>query len=321
MKTPALWDSKNILSTLLLPLSWLYALCVQLRWSFTSPETLSVPVICVGNLTAGGGGKTPVALYVGQRLRQKNVKAFFLSRGHGGSLQGPAQVDPARHGAREVGDEPLLLAGVLPTIISKDRVRGAYYAIALGAEAIVMDDGLQNPTLTKSLSLLVVNAKIGFGNRRMLPAGPLRQTMRSGFARTDALVLIGGNRLTGIPADLPVLFASAGMNAATEGLRGRKALAFCGLAYPQKFFDALKAAGVSVIETKSFGDHHLYSEKDFRRLLARATELEATLVTTAKDAARLTPRQRVQVAIVDVELAFDDPEALDALLDEAMGRT
>jgi tetraacyldisaccharide 4'-kinase len=318
MKTPAFWNSQNLISYLLLPFSWIYGAAALLRQRLAKPTHLPVPVICVGNLTAGGAGKTPVALYIGARLKQKGIKAFFLTRGYGGSFAGPVQVDPAVHASSEVGDEPLLLAKVLPTIVAKDRLRGADFAIAQGAEAIIMDDGLQNPALAKSLSLLVIDGIYGFGNGRLLPAGPLREPVKSGIQRADAIIFIAPAPIPIAINAMPILFARVAPTPGREVLAGKKLLAFCGLALPEKFFFTLSQLGGQVVEKKAFADHHPYTKNELATLTARAKALEATLVTTAKDAVRLPPEFLLQVTVVDISLLMEETQALDALLNQAM---
>jgi len=321
MKTPAFWQTKNVLSTLLLPLSAVYWLAATLRkYGAPKPEPLSIPVICIGNLTAGGSGKTPTAIAIAERLKAKNVNAYFLSRGYGGSLVGPVLVNPDIHTAREVGDEPLLLARTLPTVVAKDRRAGAFFAIEQGAFAIVMDDGLQNITLAKTLSLLVMDGRYGFGNGRLLPAGPLRETPASGLAHIDAGIVIGDGSFKP-SSDVPVIPATLAPSPAAVVLRGRSVFAFCGIAYPQKFFDTLTLLGANIVGSVSFPDHYLYREGEMKKLAERAKHANGILVTTAKDAVRLRAEWKSLVTVVDVTLTFPQPEPLDALLDKALRQT
>ena len=319
MKAPGFWDSKNTLSNLLLPLSWLYQYINQLRFKYTVPARFPIPVICIGNLTAGGSGKTPVALHLGRLLKEKDSGAFYLSRGYGGKLAGPVVVDPRKHSANDVGDEPLLLAQVLPTIVSKNRVLGARLALQKGARVIVMDDGFQNPSIAKSLSVVVIDGRIGFGNGRVIPAGPLREPPSVALARAHAAIIL--NRSTAVPPLPPGMLT---LNARThftntEFLRGKKIYAFCGIAYPNKFFDMLKAAGADVTGTHAFPDHYAYFENDFKLMLARSITHNATLVTTAKDAIRLPKQARECVAIIEMALQFDDERMVDGMLNYALG--
>lgn len=320
MKTPSFWQSRNPLSTLLMPFSALYRLGTLVRNQISgAPMTVPVPVICVGNLIAGGAGKTPLALSIGQLLKQKHVNAFYLSRGYGGRLAGPVRVNPLVHSAREVGDEPLLLAQILPTIVAKDRYQGAVLALQYGAETIVMDDGFQNPKLTKTLSLLVIDGNYGFGNGRLIPAGPLREPPHEGFARADAVVVVNASsRLPKIPPGIPVLRAAALPTPAAHALKGKRVLAFSGIAFPERFFRTLETLEAIVVEAVPFPDHHLYTRHDMERLSRHARALQATLVTTAKDAARLTPDWKSLVTVVEITFQFEQPEAMEALLDKAL---
>ena len=319
MRTPAFWVSLNLTSALLWPASFLYRLGRTMRYRFVKPWRAPVPVVCIGNATAGGAGKTPTALAIGTMLKARGVNAFFLSRGYGGSATQPTLVDPAKHTAEEVGDEPLLLAGLLPTIVSADRVAGAQKAIELGAKLIVMDDGFQNPSLTKTLSFLVIDSVNGFGNGLLLPAGPLREPKASAFARTDAIVLIGkGKNTPALPPGKAVLSAQIAPMPEALGLKGKKIYAFCGIAYPQKFFALLESLGAEIIERKAYGDHAPYTPPQILSLATRAKADGALLVTTTKDAARITGRLRGMLTVVDVELVFDDGAAVQALLDTVL---
>jgi len=316
MKTPSFWNEKNLLSTLLLPLASLYDTASLLSRAARRPVTLAVPVICIGNLTMGGSGKTPVALHVGRMLKDKKIAAFYVSRGYGGRLKGPVRVNAQKHSAEEVGDEPLLLAGVLPTVVAKDRLQGALYAMQKGAKVIVMDDGFQNNAIAKSLSLLVVDGSVGFGNGRIFPAGPLREDPALGLARAHAVVVINRTtRVPAFPAEKPVLLARTQPKDDTLALKGKKLAAFCGLAYPHKFFDMLSSLGALVVEKTAFADHHPYTASDMRKLMARANPKQAALITTAKDFVRIPQEYRECVAVLDMELAFDNEPLLAGILD------
>lgn len=322
MRTPSFWQSDNVFSTLLSPLAALYGLAVTARRFFSpAPESLSVPIICIGNLTAGGGGKTPAAIAIGERLKQKNITAYFLSRGYGGALAGPVLVNPRIHTAHEVGDEPLLLANLLPTVVAKNRHSGALFAMQRGARVIIMDDGFQNPSLVKALSIVVVDGGYGFGNGRLLPAGPLREPLASGFARAQAVMVVNPLKELSLPHDLPVLSAHADPSPEANILSGKNVLAFCGLANPQKFFRTLDGLGAHIVERVIFPDHYLYRERDIRKLAERAKRKQAVLTTTAKDAVRLSPEWRSLVTTVPIALRLDNPEQLDALLDNALKQT
>jgi len=301
---------------MLLPFSYFYYLGYLTRQQYAHPVKLSVPVICIGNLTAGGAGKTPIALYIGELLKEKNIKAFYISRGYGGSQKTPLVVDAHKHSAKKVGDEPLLLAQVLPTVVGKNRVETAKFAVAQGAEMIVMDDGFQNPTLHKDLSLIVVDRRLSFGNEKMLPAGPLREPVKAGLKRADAVVLI--NPANFIPTCLPdinVLLARSKPAKSMLQLAGKKIVAFCGIAHPQKFYTMLKNAGAEIVEKKSFSDHYDYKASELKKLQAEAKKHDAILVTTSKDAARLPEKLKTEIHIAEMELLFENKQKLEEMID------
>lgn len=314
MKTPRFWSSRGWISTLLVPLSIIYDMVNVLKQAKVKPVAFPVPVICVGNLTAGGAGKTPTALYIGERLKIHGVNAFFLSRGYGGKSAGPLLVNLKKHTAADVGDEPLLLAQLLPTIIAADRVQGARYAIAKGATAIIMDDGFQNRSIIKNLALLVVDGARGFGNGRMIPAGPLRERPEDGFKRAHAILVL--NRTTilpQLPKDRPAFFARTYPKDAAM-FKGKKIYAFCGLAYPQKFFEMLATTGAKIVGETAFPDHYPYTALDMRKLLLTSYAADAVLVTTAKDMMRIPERFRDSVVVMEMEMEFDNPAIFDSVL-------
>lgn len=321
MKTPAFWSERGWISNALLPLAWLFELVGYLKQAYIKPSKFPIPVVCIGNITAGGAGKTPVALHIGAMLQEQEAGAFFLTRGYGGTLRGPIRVNPSKHTAQLVGDEPLLLAQVLPTIVARNRVEGARFAMQQGARMIVMDDGLQNPWIAKTVSLVVMDGKIGFGNGRLLPAGPLRERPRTALKRAHAVIVI--NRSTSIPPmpkSLLVLTARSQL-VQPEFLKGKKIFAFCGLAYPQKFFDMLTATGAKISGTQAFADHYPYQAHDMNRLLAQSIPYDAALITTRKDYVRIPEAFKECVAVVDMELTFDDPLLLAGLVNYMMNPT
>jgi tetraacyldisaccharide 4'-kinase len=322
MRAPDFWTEDGALAALLAPLGAGYDLAGRLRRALVPSVAADIPVICVGNLVAGGAGKTPVVLALVEALAARGAAAHCLSRGYGGRALGPRRVDAARDSAAEVGDEALLLARAAPSWVARDRTAGARAAAAAGARVLVMDDGFQNPALAKDLSLVVVDGAYGFGNRRVMPAGPLRETVARGLARADAVVLLGRDDWNlGAPlgARLPLLTARLAPRPGSERLVGRKVLAFAGIGRPDKFFATLAGSegglGAELVETRAFPDHHPYSAAELRTLRARARSLDALLVTTEKDAVRLTPEQREGIETLAVAVAWDDPAALQALLD------
>ncbi|CAO3351360.1 tetraacyldisaccharide 4'-kinase [Azospirillum melinis] len=318
MRTPAFWyRPPGLASTLLAPLGALYGLAGRRRIAGTVPRKVGVPVVCVGNLVAGGAGKTPVGLALIAALQARGVAIHALTRGHGGREAGPLAVDPVRHTAADVGDEALLLAGAAPCWVARDRLAGAERAVAAGAKAIVMDDGFQNPALHKDLSLIVADGAVGFGNGRLVPAGPLRERVADGLARADALVVLGEDRhgLAALAGGRPVLAARLEPDPeAAARLVGRDVLAFAGIGRPEKFFATLEALGARIVECVPFADHHPYRPAEVVALIDRAAALGALPVTTAKDAVRLPPELQAKVAVLPVSVRWADESALAALL-------
>ncbi len=317
MRAPAFWNESGLLPGLLAPMAALYSLGSALRQAAVRPQRASVPVVCVGNAVAGGAGKTPVALSVAALLRRKGRKPGFLSRGYGGRLKGPVAVEPDRHRAHEVGDEALLLARVAPTVVAADRPAGAALATTLGADVIVMDDGLQNPSLEKDLSLLVVDGGFGFGNGRVMPAGPLREPPHRSLGRADAVVIVGSDRSgvrQALPADLPVLEARLAP-IADEPLSHRRVLAFAGIGRPEKFFETLRAMQCTLVATRSFPDHHRYHVDEIMDLVETAARKQAVPITTEKDHVRLPDAAKAMVSVLKVTTEWRDGATLEALID------
>jgi tetraacyldisaccharide 4'-kinase len=318
MRPPDFWypgvgRATPLCARLLTPLASLYDRIATARASAVISYRAAVPVICVGNLTAGGTGKTPIALALASALAARGVAPVFLSRGYGGRAEGPLAVDPAHHDATEVGDEPLLLARAYPAILSRNRPAGADLACRLGAQAIIMDDGFQNPSLVKDLSFVVIDAATGFGNGLVIPAGPLREPVSRGLARTDAVVLLGDGPSPLAGFAKPVLRARLKPDPATaETLRGQTIFAFAGIGRPAKFFETLSGLGATLAEAVSFPDHHSYSDNEIAALKARAAG--RLLVTTEKDFVRLGAAQRAGILNLPVTAIFDDGAALATLL-------
>ena len=321
MRPPEFWnanvsgrDSVMTLRMVLTPLSWGYGWAVARRFKTATPRHAPVPVVCVGNFTLGGAGKTPLARAIRAKLGQT---AHTLSRGYGGQLPGPLRV-ASEMSAREVGDEPLLHAADGPAWIARDRMAGALAAANAGAHAIVMDDGFQNPTLAKDLSIIAVDPVFGVGNAKVFPAGPLRERLADGMARADAVVLLAspGARPGADANDWLAPFKGPILTARLEaaGAPAGKLVAFAGLARPEKFFDTLTSLGADLEDAVPYPDHHPYSEDNLAFLTQLASERGARLITTEKDAARLSPEWRARVAVLPVSARFDDEAALNALL-------
>jgi tetraacyldisaccharide 4'-kinase len=291
MREPAFWRRPGGIAVLLAPLAAAYGAIAA--WRMTrAGAAAGVPVICIGNLTVGGAGKTPAAMAVAKLLNDAGRRPFMLSRGYGGRLAGPVRVDPDVHGAAEVGDEPLLLARVAPTVVARDRVAGAAAARAAGADVIVMDDGFQNPSLHKDVSLMVIDGRRGVGNGKVLPAGPLRAPLDAQLARAHALLVVGAPagaaEVLAAARALPIFRGRLEPDAASLAvLRPCKVLAFAGIGDPEKFFATLADAGVDVRARQAFPDHHLYRRAEAADLIARAEREGLVLVTTEKDLVRL----------------------------------
>ncbi len=305
---PHFWRHDGMLPRLLSPFSAITAAVTAHRVARPSWHA-PVPVICCGNVTVGGAGKTTLALDLGQRLITHGRGVHFLLRGYGGRKRGPHRV-AAGDTANDVGDEALLLAAVAPTWIGGDRATSARAAVAAGAQVLVMDDGLQNPTLHKDLSLLVVDGASGFGNGRVLPAGPLREPIVAAAARCQAAVLIGPD--VTLPPSLPVLRASLVPGPEIADVADAAVTAFAGIAMPDKFFGMLRGAGVNLVGEVPFPDHHPYTDDDMLKLMRAARN--AVLVTTPKDAVRVPSSVRPKIHVIGVSLAWQEPAALEALL-------
>lgn len=322
MKAPYFWsagldprsrEAAPLTRFLLTPFSMVYLWALRRKLKRAVPETAPVPVICIGNLTAGGAGKTPVTETIRNRMTEKGLHAASLSRGHGGSERGPLKVDAARHVYREVGDEPLLLAQSGDAWIGRERPEAARAMAAAGAQVIVMDDGHQNPSLKKDLTLIVIDAGAPFGNGQVLPRGPLRETVAEGLARADAVVLMGEGPVPRevTASGLPVLRARLAPVAAPPP---GPLVAFAGIGRPQKFFDSLAEAGASLADAVPFADHHPYGKGDIQFLRSLAHDHGARLVTTTKDHVRLPADVRQEIHAWPVTAVFDDMAALDAAL-------
>ena len=309
LKTPKFWIKKNLISCALLPLS-----VVKI---FTKTAKISKPVICVGNLIAGGSGKTPTAIAIGKILNEMSANFAFLSRGYmsdGSKFLMLNKED--KNNADQVGDEPILLIETAPTFVSTNRLFGARQIDKMNRfRMLVLDDGMQNDSLHRDLTILVVDGKIGFGNNFLIPAGPMREPLCWGLKKADFVVLIGEakagllKKLSGktvikakvIPTNLKEFY-------------GKNLMAFCGLAYPQKFFSLLSDQGLKVLETRSFPDHYNYKLEELTELCKNASEKGATLITTKKDWVKFPPIIREQIAYLDIELEFENREFVEKSL-------
>lgn len=321
MRAPEFWGpggARHPATLALAPLSLIYRGIDAIRTMLIEPTHGTVPIICVGNIVAGGAGKTPTALALAQLAHDLGGTPHFLTRGYGGRARGPLRVDPRRHTAPDVGDEALLLAAEAPTWKSPDRVAGAAAAARGGAGLVIMDDGLQNHALVKDLSFIVIDGGFGFGNGRVVPAGPLREPASRGLARADAIIMIGPDRI-GLADTLqgvarPIFEAELVPGPEAIGFRDRPLVAFAGIGRPAKFFETLEAIGAIVVERYGFPDHHRYTPDEIKRLCEAASLHGGRPVTTAKDYVRLPPEARLMVEVLSVQLEWRNPMALRALV-------
>ena len=331
MREPAFWHRPpSWISLLLTPLAALYGLIAGHRLQRQGLDA-GIPLLCVGNYHVGGAGKTPTVLALTGLLRDLGETPVVLSRGYGGRLRGPVKVDPARHAAGDVGDEPLMMASTVAVVVARDRIEGVALARSQGATVILMDDGFQNPAIAKDASLIVIDGERGLGNGCVFPAGPLRAPLSPQLDRTDALIVVGGGSAakpvaTALAArGRPVLSAHLRPHeASVKALQGKRALAFAGVGDPARFFRTLRACGIDVAAERAFPDHHPFSESEIETLIAHASREALTLVTTEKDMARLlAPGGALAFWANDiipfaVRLEFDDPAQLRKLVTDRL---
>ncbi len=330
MREPAFWwRAPGFAAGALAPLAAPYGLVARMRLGRRGRRA-AVPVVCLGDPTVGGAGKTPAAIAVARLLIAAGERPAFLTRGYGGNQRGPLRIDPAQHTAADVGDEPLLLARTAATVVARARPQGAQAAVSAGASVIVMDDGFQNPSLAKDFAVLVIDAGRGVGNGRVFPAGPLRAPLNAQLARAQALLVVGDGPAAadvighasarGIAVFAARLEPDAGIVAA---LGGGRVLAFAGIGSPQKFFATLAGAGIAVASARAFPDHHRYTKAEADVLCEEADREGLILLTTEKDLARMqgeeaTADLAVRAQALPVTLTFDDEADFQALLLERL---
>ena len=324
MRPPRFWHQPaGIRAAMLAPIAAIWTRATARRLAKTAGHDPGVPVICVGNINAGGTGKTPATIALLMRLADQG--AHVISRGYGGKLIGPHRVDVSKNTAADVGDEPLLMAAFAPVWVGRDRVASAKAAVAAGARLLILDDGFQNPSLAKTLSIVVVDAEIGFGNGRVMPAGPLREPVAAGLKRADLVLAIGGasaqaSLLDRAPELAGMPLARGHLAALQTGLsfERMRVIAFAGIGRPSKFFATLRGLGANILATHEFGDHAPLAPQMLARMRAEAKAKNAMLVTTEKDAVRMPPAARAGVIALPVRLEITDSAALDAALSEIL---
>jgi tetraacyldisaccharide 4'-kinase len=325
MREPAFWYRPPSLTSLLLsPFGSLYGLIAGRRMRRVGFDA-GIPVLCVGNYHLGGAGKTPTVLALTTLLRDLGETPIVLSRGYGGRLRGPILVDPARHEAADVGDEPLMLARTVPVVVARDRINGVALAKAQNASLILMDDGFQNPGLAKDASLIVIDGDRGIGNAKVFPAGPLRAPLLPQIASTDALIVIGTGSKAASVADAiaaqrrPVLSAHLKADETSLArLRGKRVLAFAGIGDPVRFFNTLRSFGIEVVAERAFPDHYPFSEPEIAGLIVEAKRDSLTLVTTEKDMVRLKAEAAKDIVPFAVKLEFEEPSQLRKFVAERL---
>lgn len=317
MKTPSFWYAKKqtLAARILAPAARLYALGGKLRRMLATPYHPKLPTICVGNIVAGGAGKTPVALTVASLLLQQGGKPVFVTRGYGGAEHGPLHVDPARHTARDVGDEALLLSRVAPVWVGRDRAAAIRAAEPHGTH-IILDDGLQNPHIAPHITLLVIDGEAGLGNGLVIPAGPLREDLRAGLRRAKAVIITGKTDAHNLAAaaPCPVLRATWEAQPGPHFPQDAPFLAFAGIGRPAKFYDTCRAMGLHLVATRDFPDHHMFTANDLRELEQQAQSARARLLTTEKDWVRLPQDAQAKIIPLPATLHFDDMALLEKAL-------
>jgi len=318
LKAPKFWYLKkdSLLSNSLYPFSLIFRLGTKIRNLISIERKTLLPIICVGNIVIGGAGKTPVALKIGNMLIKAGYKPHFVSKGYGGLEKNNTLVKDW-HSPKSVGDEPLLLSEIAPTWIGFDRNKSFQLAFENGADCIVMDDGFQNPTLQKDFSIIVINGEQGFGNKRVIPSGPLRESISRGLSRTNLVITIGDISETvkdKIPKHIPLLTANFKIKEDDMMLKGQSVTAFAGIAYPEKFFNSLKLVKANIVDKISYSDHHIYSEDDLLNLAEIANKNKSILVTTKKDIVRIPKNFRSLVKTIDGFIELDDEKLLLEIL-------
>lgn len=315
MKQPSFWKEVSLYNFLLFPFSIIYQLISCIKNAVSRPYKPSKPVICIGNVTVGGAGKTPTAIAIAKIITDMGKKPVFLTRGYGGSLRVTTIVNPDIHKAKDTGDEPILLSRVATTIVSKNRVTGAKLACEKDFDVIIMDDGLQNPTIEKTISLLVIDGSYGIGSGYIIPAGPLRESLKSGLSKVEAVVFIGDDKKYILSKLEDKKIIKAKIKAKKHDKKTDKYVAFCGLGNPDKFFNTLVENGYNVREKKEFPDHYNYKQQDIDDLKNLAKSWNAKLITTEKDYVRLSNVHKKDIETLPISIEFEKEQEIRKIVE------
>lgn len=318
LKAPKFWYQKKdtIYSQVLYPFSLLFRLGTKIRNLINHTNKSPLPIICIGNIVIGGAGKTPVALKIGKILIKAGYKPHFISKGYAGIIKTNTLVE-SWHSPKSVGDEPLLLSEIAPTWIGTNRNKSIILANNKGGDCIIMDDGFQNPTIHKDFSIIVINSSQEFGNKRVIPSGPLRESINRGMSRTNLIILIGEKtkdleKL--IPSHIPVISAQFNINNENKIFKGQKITAFAGIAYPEKFFNSLREQGAKIVKEITYPDHHIFDENDLLNLAEVANKTKSILVSTQKDFVRIPKSYRSLVNTLEGEIVFKNNDLIKEIL-------
>jgi tetraacyldisaccharide 4'-kinase len=318
LKAPKFWYQKKdtYLSNFLHPLSLLFSFGTKIRNILSTTNKGPLPIICVGNIVVGGAGKTPVALKIGKLLIKAGYKPGFISKGYAGLIKNSTLVK-SWHSARSIGDESILLSEVANTWVGVDRINSARLAKEKNSNCLIMDDGFQNPTIYKDFSIIVINASQEFGNKKVMPSGPLRESIKRGLSRTNLVIVIGdpSHELKQlIPKNIPIVKAKFEIKNENKNFKGQNIIAFAGIAYPEKFFQSLTDEGAKIFKKITFPDHHIYSENDLLSLAEIANKKKSILVSTKKDFVRIPKSFRSLVNTLEGEIVFEDEEFIVEIL-------
>ena len=322
IRPPKFWffepERHNLWSSVFYPISKIWEFETNRRIKNGKSEAMPIPVICVGNLTVGGSGKTPTIIALAKLFKKNGYKPQVISRGYGGSIKGPHLVDQINDTSKEVGDEPLLISKSCPVWVSKNKKDGILAAAKNKADLVLLDDGFQNSSIKKDLSILVIDSKIGFGNAKVLPAGPLREPIIKGVKRADFLLLIGEEKKYASFFDLqkkPLFYGKIVAKVkSSPNLKNKSIIAFSGIAHPSKFFDTLEELGANILVRESFPDHYNYKESTIRRLKNEAIKRESILITTEKDFVRIPKYLRENILALCVELIIANEKPLISII-------